>query len=69
MKRPAATSGLRHIALFVKDLEACAHFYIEILGMEVEWQPDADNLFLTSGNDNLALHRGSEKFDKAESEA
>jgi catechol 2,3-dioxygenase-like lactoylglutathione lyase family enzyme len=64
MKRPAATSGLRHIALFVKDLEACAHFYIEILGMEIEWQPDADNLFLTSGNDNLALHRGSEKFDK-----
>ena len=65
MKRPAATSGLRHIALFVKDLEACAHFYIEILGMEIEWQPDADNLFLTSGNDNLALHRASEKFDKA----
>jgi len=65
MKRPAATSGLRHIALFVKDLEACAYFYIELLGMEIEWQPDADNLFLTSGNDNLALHRGSEKFDKA----
>ena len=65
MKRPAATSGLRHIALFVKDLEACAHFYIEILGMEIEWQPDADDLFLTSGNDNLALHRGSEKFDKS----
>ncbi len=65
MKRPAATSGLRHIALFVKDLEACAYFYIELLGMEIEWQPDADNLFLTSGNDNLALHRSSEKFDKA----
>jgi catechol 2,3-dioxygenase-like lactoylglutathione lyase family enzyme len=23
----------------------------------VEWRPDPDNLYLTSGNDNLALHR------------
>ena len=65
MKRPPATSGLRHIALFVKDLEACAHFYIELLGMQIEWQPDVDNLYLTSGNDNLALHRGSADFDTA----
>ncbi len=65
MKRPPATSGLRHIALFVKDLEACAHFYVELLGMEVEWQPDADNLYLTSGNDNLALHRSAEDYNNA----
>ena len=25
--------------------------------MALEWQPDADNYYLTSGNDNLALHR------------
>jgi len=63
MKRPAATSGLRHVALFVKDLDACTHFYVDILGMKIEWQPDADNLYLSSGNDNLALHRSAEDYN------
>ncbi len=56
-ERPGRTGGLRHVALFVADLEACERFYVELLGMAVEWRPDGDNLFLTSGNDNLALHR------------
>ncbi|MFK7915099.1 MAG: VOC family protein [Pseudomonadales bacterium] len=55
--RPSAHAGLRHVALFVPDLEACVAFYTDLLGMAIEWQPDADNVFLTSGNDNLALHR------------
>lgn len=55
--RPGGMLGLRHVALFVKDLEACVQFYTEVLGMQVEWQPDADNFYLTSGADNLALHR------------
>ncbi len=57
MKRPAPTAGLHHLALNVVDLEACERFYVELLGMEVEWRPDPDNLYLTGGNDNLALHR------------
>ncbi|MGB5178451.1 MAG: VOC family protein [Gammaproteobacteria bacterium] len=48
---------MRHVALNVTDLEACERFYVELLGMAVEWRPDADNVYLTSGNDNLALHR------------
>jgi len=51
------TSGLRHAALFVEQLEACVTFYTTLLGMRIEWQPDPDNVYLTSGNDNLALHR------------
>ena len=43
MKRPEATAGLRHVALNVKNLEACERFYVELLGMQVEWRPDADN--------------------------
>lgn len=31
--------------------------------MQVEWRPDPDNVYLTSGNDNLALHRATEKAD------
>ena len=57
MQRPKSTAGLRHVALFVKNLEDCVEFYRDFLGMEVEWQPDEDNVYLTSGNDNLALHR------------
>jgi catechol 2,3-dioxygenase-like lactoylglutathione lyase family enzyme len=57
MDRPAPTSGLRHVALWVNDLEACEDFYVRILGMEVEWRPDKENVYLTSGVDNLALHQ------------
>lgn len=63
MQRPPATSGMRHVALFVNALEACEHFYVGLLGMQVEWRPDPDNVYLTSGNDNLALHRASDDFD------
>lgn len=57
MQRPAATPGMRHVALNVSDIGACETFYVELLGMTVEWRPDPDNVYLTSGNDNLALHR------------
>ena len=49
--------GLRHIALNVRDVSKSVDFYQNILGMKLEWQPDPDNAYLTSGGDNLALHR------------
>jgi len=55
--KPKATAGMRHVALNVLNLEASENFYVELLGMQVEWRPDADNVYITSGNDNLALHR------------
>lgn len=61
--RPPATAGLRHVALNVRDLEACERFYTGLLGMRVEWRPDADNVYLTGGNDNLALHRAASVID------
>jgi len=59
MQQPAATLGMRHVALNVRDLETCEQFYVDLLGMAVEWRPDADNVYLSSGNDNLALHRSN----------
>jgi catechol 2,3-dioxygenase-like lactoylglutathione lyase family enzyme len=50
-------AGLRHLALNVHDLEAMKRFYVELLGFEIEWEPDPDNVYLSSGIDNLALHR------------
>lgn len=61
--KPQPTAGMRHVALTIKDLEACEHFYVNLLGMQVEWRPDENNVYLTSGNDNLALHKGAEDFE------
>jgi len=58
MSRPPAHLGLHHIALFVADLAISRHFWVDLLGFQVEWEPDAENLYLSSGSDNLALHRG-----------
>jgi catechol 2,3-dioxygenase-like lactoylglutathione lyase family enzyme len=57
VKRPPATGGMRHVALNVVDMAKTEYFYVALLGMQVEWRPDDDNVYLTSGNDNLALHR------------
>jgi catechol 2,3-dioxygenase-like lactoylglutathione lyase family enzyme len=56
--RPAHT-GLRHLALNVQHLDAMKRFYVDLLGFDVEWEPDPDNVYLSSGVDNLALHRAS----------
>src|SRR6185295_3818423 len=56
MDRPAH-AGLRHLALHARDLDAMKRFYTDVLGFEVEWEPDPDNIYLSSGIDNLALHR------------
>jgi len=62
MIKPNPTTGLRHVALFVRNYEATEHFYVELLGMRVEWRPDKNAVYLTSGNDNLALHRTLSDF-------
>ena len=67
--RPKGMLGMRHVALFVKELEACLMFYRDVVGMQQEWTPDPDNVYLTSaGADNLALHRldPSSKLDGAQ---
>jgi catechol 2,3-dioxygenase-like lactoylglutathione lyase family enzyme len=58
MTRPTH-AGLRHLALNARDLEAMKRFYVDVLGFAVEWEPDPDNVYLTSGTDNLALHRST----------
>jgi catechol 2,3-dioxygenase-like lactoylglutathione lyase family enzyme len=59
MDRPSH-AGLRHLALNVRDMNAMKHFYVDVLGFAVEWEPDPDNVYLTSGRDNLALHRAAD---------
>ncbi len=66
MKRPQRHLSMSHVALNVRDMPASERFYVELMGMQVEWRPDSDNVYLSSGPDNLALHRtGAESFDEA----
>jgi catechol 2,3-dioxygenase-like lactoylglutathione lyase family enzyme len=48
--------GLRHLALRVRDVRAASEFYRSAFGMRVVWEPDPQNVYLSSGTDNLALH-------------
>ena len=57
-KTQLRTLGLRHAALQVKDPQLSKDFYVRILRMQIEWEPDAENVYLTNGGqDNLALHK------------
>ena len=52
--------GMRHLALKVSDVERAKDFYVRVFGMKIVWQPDPDNAYLSSGCDNVALHRGED---------
>src|SRR2546427_3902074 len=58
MDRPRH-AGLRHLALNVQRFDEMKTFYVDLLGFAIEWEPDADNIYLSSGIDNLALHRST----------
>ena len=53
--------GLRHLALKVADVDRAVEYYARVFGMRIVWQPDPDNAYLSSGCDNLALHRESHR--------
>ena len=68
MSRIAGIKGMRHIALKVRDVARAKQFYQEMLGMEIVWEPDPQNVYLSSGCDNIALHEISDPFAQAAAE-
>lgn len=60
MATPPPHRGLRHLALRVTDLKKSRAFYERLFGMKVVWEPDPDNVYFSSGCDNLALHQISQ---------
>ncbi|HBP88325.1 MAG: VOC family protein [Nitrospira sp.] len=59
MQEKKKTRGLRHLALRVRDVQVSRQFYERLFDMKVVWQPDSDNVYLSTGYDNLALHQVS----------
>jgi catechol 2,3-dioxygenase-like lactoylglutathione lyase family enzyme len=58
MNNPSrGVKGLWHLALKVTDLGRSRAFYEALFGMRVVWHPDPENVYLSSGQDNLALHQ------------
>lgn len=62
MGRISGLKGMRHIALKVRDVARSKKFYQEVLGMDVVWEPDAQNVYLSSGCDNIAIHEVPQSF-------
>jgi len=61
MSPPAVrVRGLAHLALKVSDVRAARAFSSEAFGMRVVWEPDPQNVYLSSGTDNLALHEAAD---------
>jgi catechol 2,3-dioxygenase-like lactoylglutathione lyase family enzyme len=53
---PRSLRGLRHVALKCRHIAETERFYVDLLGYRVEWRPDPENIYLTNGEDSLALH-------------
>jgi catechol 2,3-dioxygenase-like lactoylglutathione lyase family enzyme len=62
MSNIAGLKGMRHIALKVRDIARSKDFYQTVLGMNIVWEPDSHNVYLSSGCDNIALHEVSREF-------
>jgi catechol 2,3-dioxygenase-like lactoylglutathione lyase family enzyme len=62
MSRVAGLKGMRHIALKVKDAARSKAFYCDRFGMDVVWEPDPQNVYLSSGCDNIAIHEVTDEF-------
>jgi catechol 2,3-dioxygenase-like lactoylglutathione lyase family enzyme len=65
MSRIAGLKGMRHIALKVRDAARAKSFYRDVLGMDVVWEPDPQNVYLSSGCDNLAIHEVSPQLPQS----
>lgn len=58
MKIPQTGLKLRHVSFLTENMDLMLVFYRDILAMTIYYQPDANNIYLTNGDDVIALHAG-----------
>lgn len=60
------------MALRVTNLSRSRQFYEQLLGFQAVWEPDSENVYFSSGTDNLALHQISktemESYDRTKTQ-
>jgi catechol 2,3-dioxygenase-like lactoylglutathione lyase family enzyme len=64
MSQVVGLKGMRHVALKVRDAALSREFYCKFFGMDVVWEPDPENIYLSSGCDNIAIHEVSDEFSQ-----
>ncbi len=60
-----ATRGIRHVAFVCADLARMESFYCDVMGYRVEWRPSESDVYLTRGEDTLALHAGTHESQES----
>lgn len=60
MNSPKTTLKLRHVSFYVQSMQQSLYFYRDVLGMEVYYAPNEQNIYLTNGDDAIALHSASQ---------
>ena len=68
MSRIAGLKGMRHIALKVSSAARSKLFYQTVLGLDIVWEPDGQNIYLSSGCDNIAIHEVADTLRKSPEE-
>jgi catechol 2,3-dioxygenase-like lactoylglutathione lyase family enzyme len=53
-----AVEGIDHVEVFVRDLDAAAHWYRQVLGLEEVARWDPHPVMMGAGGNKLALFRG-----------
>jgi catechol 2,3-dioxygenase-like lactoylglutathione lyase family enzyme len=59
---------MRHVALKVRNVAVSKQFYQQMFGMDVVWEPDPQNVYLSSGCDNIAIHEVSAEYAESAAE-
>lgn len=54
MKASLKVTGIDHVVIHVKDLARSKKFYVELLGMEVQWE-NSWQVFLRCGSQSIGL--------------
>lgn len=60
MNKPQTAIKLRHVSFYVQDMSRSLNFYKGVLGMAIYYAPNEHNVYLSNGDDVIALHSANQ---------